>query len=267
MITGMRFPSGPDKTTRHGRYCHPLHRNLVRTAAVFIAIVTVAAVTGCSARQEIVLDSDGAGVATIEIRLDPVFAAYLTDLSAGLGAEDDAPLFETDAITEAFDQRPGLELQELSVPSREELHLTVAFNSVEQILALEGGSLTRFLRFERTEQFRRVAADIDRRAIEHFTGLTGVDPVVLESLLPPEPDMTRSAYQDHLAWALEEYARERSLDTVFDESRIVTDISPSGRIVRVQGGTVRSGRAVFTTPLVDAAITPRPLEYSLVFVP
>jgi hypothetical protein len=213
------------------------------------------------------LDSNGAGVATIEIRLDPVFAAYLTDLSAGLGATEDAPLFEVDAITEAFTRRPGLRLQELSLPSREELHLTVAFDSVEQILALEGHSLTRFLRFERTEQFRRVAADIDRRAIEHFTGLIGVDPIVLESLLPPEPDMTKATYQDHLAWALEEYARERPLDTVFDESTIVTDLSPMGEIVRVQGGTVQAGRAEFTTPLVDAVITRRPLEYSLVFVP
>jgi hypothetical protein len=227
----------------------------------------IAFTAGCSANQEIYLDADGTGRAELDIRLDPVFTAYLSDVSAGLGAPEDAPLFDIEAIREEFSDRPGLTLETVVSPERSRLLIELRFESVEQILALEGRSLTRFVRFERTENFRRVAAEIDRRAIERFTALSGIDPLVVDSLMPPDDGMSRREYQDHLAWALEEYARDRSLEEVFRDSRIETRLRPDGEVVRLEGGVVVESGVAFSTSLVDAVIAPTPLRYSLVFVP
>ena len=200
------------------RYDAPMNRRFLRLLTFSLVVFASALNVGCSADQEITLHANGAGRAEIDIRLDPVFAAYLSDVSAGLGAPADAPLFDIEAIREEFSRRPGLTLDSVVSPERSRVVIELSFESVEQILALEGRSLTRFVRFERTESFRRVAAEIDRHAIEHFTALSGVDPVVVESLMPPDDGMSRREYQDHLAWALEEYARDRSLEAVFRDS-------------------------------------------------
>lgn len=238
--------------------------SVIRIAPFFALIVFLSA---CSAEQEIQLSSDGAGTGRLEIRLDPVFAAYLADVSAGLGGEEDAPLFDVDAVRTAFSQRPGIDLLSIESPERTRLTLEVGFDSVEDILALEGQSLTRFLRFERTEAFRRVAAEIDRKAIEHFTSLSGIDPFVIESILPPDPEMSRREYQDHLAWALEEYAEDRPLELVFSESRVVTDLVIQGEVLRVINGRVTDEGVHFDTSLVDAVVVKEPIQYSLVFSP
>lgn len=239
----------------------------LRIASIPLLVAVVLAFIGCSAEQTVVLDADGAGEARVSITLDPVFEAYLTDVNAGMGASEDAPLFDQVAIEAAFAQRPGVSLRSISIPRRGSLELDLAFESVEHVLALQGHDLTRFLRFERTQSFRRVAAEIDRSAIEHFTGLSGIDPLVVESLLPPEPAMSRREYQDHLAWALEEYTRDRPLERVFSDSLVVTLLQPAGTVVRMEGGVRRDEGVEFTTPLVDAAVSPTPLRYSLVFTP
>jgi hypothetical protein len=242
-------------------------RNIFATLSVVLFSVLLLFLSGCSAEQEIILNENGSGRGSLDIRLDPVFVAYLSDIGMGFGATADAPLFDVAAVEEAFAGRPGVALDSISVSERDRLILEISFDSVEHVLAMEGQSLARFLRFERTEGFRRLAAEIDRRAIEHFTDLSGMDPVVVESLMPPDPQMSRREYQDHLAWALEEYAGDRPLELVFRESRIITNLVPSGQVVRLDGGARNGDGVRFDTSLVEAVTTPAPLRYSVVFVP
>ena len=263
----IRIESERVLTIMNGRDIIPAMIRPHRFLRLFISFAIAGALVGCSARQEIFLSSDGAGTGTVDIRIDPVFAAYLTDVSAGLGGDEDVPLFDTAAIQRAFAARPGLTLLAIDTPERSALTMEIAFTSVEEVLALEGQDLTRFIRFERTQRFRHLSAEIDRHAIEHFAGLSGIDPLVAESLLPPDPGMSRREYQDHLAWALEEYAEERSLGEVFADSRIVTAIRPPGEIIRVGGGRPTQGGVEYSTPLVEAVIAATPIRYSLVFKP
>ena len=235
--------------------------------AAFVGLLAVLLFAGCSADQTIVLEEDGSGTALIEITLDPIFEAYLTDLTASFGGDESAVLFDMDAIRHSITAQPGLDLVGLTAPSRSTLQLDLAFDSVDSLLRYQGQRMGLYLRFERTESFRRLAARIDREAIDHFVRIAGVDPFVRDSLMPP-PDVTSPAeYRDYLAWALEEYRRDRGLDVVFRESRVVTVVLPAGSIVQVRGGDVTGEGARFVTPLIEAATTPEPFVYSLVFSP
>ena len=233
---------------------------------LLMGTVVLLLVSGCSASQTIALDDSGGGRADIEISVDPVLVAYLSDLTAGFGGEEDIPIFDPIAVRSALESRPGIVVESVTVPEPSQMQLAVRFDSVDALLRLQGTRTADYLRFERTESFRRLAARIDRAAIDHFTSLAGVDAFVRESLLPPG-EIDAAEYRDYLAWAFEEYADERPLDRVFAASRIVTTIQTSGDVVQVRGGRREGDGVRFETPLVEAVTADRPLSYALVFTP
>jgi hypothetical protein len=221
--------------------------------------------TGCSAVQTVSLDDDGSGTASTAITIDPVFAAYLTDLSAGMGATAGDSLFDIEAIRTSLAAQPGIVVGDIQSPSPSELTIEFTFASVDALLRLQGQRVAPFLRFERTEAFRRVAGTVDRESIEHFVTIAGIDPFLTESLLPPERGMSAAEYRDHLAWAFEEYAEDRPLDLVFRDSRVVTIVTTAGPVIQVRGGEISNGGVRYVTPLIEAVTATRPLEYSLVY--
>ncbi|TVR67892.1 MAG: hypothetical protein EA427_12205 [Spirochaetaceae bacterium] len=232
--------------------------------------VLLLALAGCSAQQAIMIRSDGSGEADIRIELDPVFSAYLLDLTASLGADgsgEAASIFDLPLLRESFAAEPGLSLQLASSPSPEELNLVVEFESLATLFALRRSRLAGAFRFERTDSLRRLAVRVDRSTIENMVALVGIDPFVSESLLPPERGMSAAEYRDFLVWALEEYEDGRPVATVINDSAVQTRITPSGTINQVRGGLRAGSTAVFRTPLVEAVTTPAPLEYSLIFTP
>ena len=75
--------------------------------------------------------------------------------------------------------------------------------------------------------------------------------------------MTAAEYRDYLAWALEEYAGRRSLQTVFAAARVATEVTVAGALQRVRGGEGTCTTARFITPLVEAVVSG--VDHSLVF--
>lgn len=261
----MRRPGLSWRSDVHHLFCPPGCRR--HSVALTVAAVIVL-LGGCSAQQDVRLAPDGSGQATTDITLDPVFASYLRDLSMGLGADQDAPLFDVAAVRAALGARPGISVLDVRETGERQLRVAVGFDSVEALLAAQsdmGGMPQRFLRFERTESFRRLAARIDRNAIAHLIGMAGIDPFISESLLPPEDGMSPADYRDYLAWAFEEYADGRPLDRVFGSSEVVTTVRPEGVVVQTRGGETTDGAVRFTIPLVEAVTRREPLQYSLVY--
>lgn len=239
----------------------------MRAFRAVAAVVFAALLVSCSANQVILLHEDGSGEIEIEILVSPPFAAYIADINASYGAEEDLPIFDLVAIEASFAGQPGLDLLEARVPRREELYLLVGFDSIDRVLAYRSGGMRSAIRFERTESFRRVAARVDRAMIEEMLRLAAVDPFVVQSLLPPEEGMDATEYRDYLSWALEEYEQDQPLDRVFRASEVETRIIPSGSITQIRGGRRAGDAVVFDTPLIEAVTREEPIEYSLVFEP
>lgn len=235
---------------------------------VFFAVIAsflVIFFASCSAEQAILLHDDGSGEIEINITVSPPFAEYITDLNASYGAEEDVPIFDLSAIEASFAAEPGLTLIEAAIPQRDELYLLVGFDSIDRVLANRTTGMRSAIRFERTESFRRVAAQVNRAMIEEMLRIAAVDPFVTESILPPEDGMDATEYRDYLSWALEEYEQDQPLDRVFRTARIETRIIPSGRITQIQGGRRVGDAAVYETPLIEAITRESPFQYSLVF--
>lgn len=234
-----------------------------------LVVALLAALSGCSARQDIVLTADGSGETELHIELDPVFSEYLADLTGSLGSDGTEPasIFDLDLVRQSFEVEPGLRLRSVHSSAPEQLHLVVEFDSLAAIFAMRHSRLAGAFRFERTDTLRRLAVRIDRRAVESMVALAGIDPFVSDSLLPPEGGMSAAEYRDFLVWALEEYGDDRPLATVISDSAVQTRVTPSGSLQEVRGGRRTGGTAVFNTPLIEAVTTRQPLEYSLIFVP
>ncbi|MFW5693979.1 MAG: hypothetical protein ACOCYB_02335 [Alkalispirochaeta sp.] len=235
---------------------------LLRGAIVVVALVFLGS---CSATQTITLDENGSGDAEVHVSIDPVFAAYLTDLSRGMGGDDETSLFDVEVIRASLQAQPGVTVNHIEPDGPRDLRVEVGFESLEHLLQVQERAAHRFIRFERTESFLRLAAAIDRAALEQIGKIAGIDPFVAEALLPADDEMGPAEYRDYLGWAFEEYAEDRSMDTIFRESRVITAIDPSGSVVQIRGGESRNGTVQFVTPLVDAVTAQEPLTYSLVY--
>ncbi|MFO8042103.1 MAG: hypothetical protein R6U25_02775 [Alkalispirochaeta sp.] len=230
-----------------------------------VLVGVLALLSACSATQNLTLDENGSGDAEVHITIDPVFAAYLTDLSMGMGGSEETSIFDVDAIRASLQAQPGVVVNRVETEGTRELHVQVEFDSLEQLLRGPGRSAHRFIRFERTESFNRLAAAIDRAAMEEIVAIAGIDPFVSDALLPPDDEMSAAEYRDYLGWAFEEYAGDRPIDEIFRESRLATTIEPSGSVIQVRGGEARAGTVEFVTPLVDAVTAREPFTYSLVY--
>jgi hypothetical protein len=248
-----------------------LHMKLPAVVSVVLVLALTLVLGGCSARQSILLREDGTGEAEIRIELDPVFSAYLIDLTAtfGEGASENSEVFDLEIIRESFAREPGLLLVEVSSREPEELRVVVEFESLAALFAARSAALERSFHFETVGADRRLVARVDRRTVENLVNLVGIDPFVTESLLPPEGDMTAAEYREYLVWALEEYQDHRPIASVIEGSEIRTSVSPAGAVRQVRGGMdTGSGQAVlFRTPLLEVLTTRTPFEYTLVFRP
>lgn len=232
-----------------------------------IILIVGTAIVSCSADQVILLDDDGSGEIEIRITLSEPFAAYITDLNASYGADDEVPVFDIAAIEESVAAEPNLTLIEVAIPRREELYLLIGFDSIDRVLAGRSPDLRSAFRFERTESFRRVAARVNRALVEEMLRIAAVDPFVSDSILPPETGMGATEYRDYLSWALEEYERDQPLDRVFRAARVETRIIPAGSITQIRGGRRAGDAVIYETPLIEALTSEIPIEYSLVFQP
>ncbi len=240
-----------------------LQRGLI--LLVFTALILFS--TGCSAQQLMALGDDGSGVVDVSIQLDQSFAGYLEDLTASLGGNDNGSgsLFDHDAVRAGFAAEAGLHLLEISSPDQHTLNLRVRFDAIPALVASRSDGLARILSFDSTPGERRLTIRLDRRAIEYVLGLTGIDPYISESLLPPEGDMTAPEYLEYLVWALEEYQEERPIREVIRQSSVESHITVAGTIRLARGGRQNGATATFRTPLVELLTTGEPVEYVLAF--
>lgn len=231
---------------------------------ILLVILLSLTVSACSSYQTLSIGEDGSGEAEIRIVLEPYFAEYLSDLSAGFG-NPDAPAFDLPSIEYAFSTYPELELRSLETVGVYELNLSVAFTSVEALLRDRNAVLADVLTFRRIGSDREVSAVLDRSAVARSLEFARIDSGITEILLPPVGDMSEAEYREYLVWAMEEYEDAETLDRSLQNVRIETKIDVDGTIVSTEGNSEPG--AFYSVSLLHLLTTGKPETYRLRFRP
>jgi len=225
---------------------------------------------GCEVEQKVALRIDGTGTLAGEVRLHPVLAAYLTDLSLAVSSGgDQVPLFDLPRLEEAFSRSSGVVLTELSNPRREVLRFVLGLEDLNAPFAALPRTDRNIIEFRRRGEEAVLDLVLTR---ENFSQVSAFFPALDQGLLDyfipqGESFVSEELYKEDLAYALEDYLEGYRLDQVLEQSVITIAIDTGGRVVSQRGGRLSAGGVVFTIPLLKVLLLNQPLEYHLTFLP
>ena len=243
----------------------PRRRPGVMLALVALVVILAA---GCSVREDVLLNANGSGEATLSVNLHPIMINYMNDLMTAMtGVEGEYPIFDLEQITASFAERDGVELVALDRGERGTLLMEIRFDDINELFARENAE--DILRFERVGPRRELAFTLNREAVQRFLEFAPEDSMTMAQFLFPPADgsVSREEYRDEMAWALEEYDDRAAVERVLDAAAIDVRITPAGRIVAQDGGRIDGAAVVFSIPVLDLLTLGEDRTYSLVFAP
>lgn len=238
------------------------------TAAGLLMLIALVLSAGCTVRQDIVLRADGSGQAGLQVELHPILIRYVNDLASAMTGRDvEHPVFDEAQIAAVIRERQGIDLVRLEQRGRGGLVVDVAFRDISELFAREGASDVLWI--EPRGANRELIIRLNREAVYRFLDFAPADSAAMMQMLFPPADgsVTRNAYRDELAWALEEYERRSVVERVLDEARIDVRVVPAGRIVSQQGGRIVGDAVVFSVPVLELLTLAEERRYSVVFAP
>ncbi len=250
-------------------------RNTLRRATITVLAIAALAATSCTVREELTIDGSGSGAATLTINLNPILLSYYSDLlTAMTGVVGDYPVFDLEQLAAAFAARPSLNLTEIERSALGQLRLEISFDDLNDVLAEAAATGAEVepadvFAFRAIGSRRELTVRLDRAAVNAFMAFAPQDSAMMtEFLLPPDDgSVSRSQYQEELAWALEEYAPTDEVARVLEQSAIEVIVRPSGRIESQTGGIVRNGAVIFRVPILELLTLSEERVYRVVFVP
>lgn len=223
----------------------------------------------CSVSQDVLLQQGGRGTADIEIVLQPVLVRYFSDLLEFAGEGDSHSIFDEKAIRSSFASIPELELQDVKVVSKGELHLKVAFRdiktaffrqvgsevepAVEVFRGNEGWETSLYLD---TENYGRI---VDRMLI--LTGMAAFEDY-LTGLLEPGPE---EVIVDMYEYAFEDYLRGESVENLLEKSEILLAFTVPEEILGHRGGRAGKRSITYSIPLLDILTLDKPIYYHFLY--
>jgi hypothetical protein len=243
---------------------------VLRLSLGFAALAAVVLVSGCSADQDLRLESDGSGTVDAEISVHPMLRQYMADLTASVGQQGEFRLFQPEALSQSFAARSGVDL--LSVSEENPgggVRLRAGFVGLEAVLASEAEAVQETVSFTRRDDgTTRLRIELDRRAVRAVLSLSPLSgSEAFSMVLPPAEDpMSPDEYVEYLAWAFEEYEQDRPVEEVIRGAEIEVRLHVPGSVVSQEGGTIRDeDTVVFSIDVVRLLTLPDPVVYAVVF--
>ena len=243
----------------------PRRRPGVMIALVALVVILVA---GCSVREDVLLNANGSGEATLSVNLHPIMIDYMNDLMMAMtGVEGEYPIFDLEQIAASFAEREGVELVAVERVERGTLLMEIRFDDINELFVRENAE--DILRFERVGPRRELSFTLNREAVQRFLAFAPEDSMTMAQFLFPPADgsVSREEYRDEMAWALEEYDDRAAVERVLDAAAIDVRITPVGRIVAQDGGRIEGAAVVFSISVLELLTLGEDRTYSLVFAP
>jgi hypothetical protein len=238
---------------------------------VFAAVVFILLFSACTVRQDITLLVGGAGSARLEAQLHPVFMAYHTDLASGFDSSFDPQhprYFNLDAIKEGFRRNPELQLGSAETPQPGSLVLNFRIRDISGAIKNESKAAQNIISRSRDAKGETLAIRLYKDNLASLLRIIPeADSPLAKMLLPPEGSAIREdEYIEHLAWALEDYAKDEKIEDILRSSAIQLSIKTPGKIVSQTGGKLKSEKEVLFEISIPGLFTlEKPIEFSVTY--
>jgi len=233
-----------------------------------LSVMAGALLVSCAMRQDISLNPDGSGEATVRITLQKFFSDYLLDLAefAGGAKSRGSSVFVEKDIRAAFERRSGVTVKEVTVPGPQELRIRLGFSSLdalvrgEQKLA-ESGIVT----FRNDGGQRTLRLHLDRKNYAAIASIMPSEDGSTETIMsvfgPQEGvSVTEAEYLETMEFTLGEEGPE-----ALKKSAVEIAVTVNGTLVSQKGGTVKGNTVTFRIPLLKVLMLDEPLDYEVVF--
>ncbi|MCL1817487.1 MAG: hypothetical protein FWG35_01060 [Spirochaetaceae bacterium] len=229
----------------------------------FAAAALVLACASCAARQEITLSAGGGGTARLEAALHPAFMRYYTDLAAGFSASPPPGFFNQEAIREGFRRNSELDLTKMTVTEKGKLTLEFRIKDISAALKNENPAAGNIVRRASSGGRETLSIRLDRGNLASLLAvIPEMDTPAAKMLLPPAA-MGEEEYREHLAWALEDYAKDQD---VLGGAVIDLVLRTPSKIIAQTGGVLKGEREVsLAIPLPRLFTLEKPIELSVTY--
>jgi len=257
--------------SRGAGYIGAMQKRLLYICALLCAFFFF--MTGCSGRQDIILENSGRGTTRMEIELHPFFVQYLRDLTAAFGDPLDDPqafrVFDEMKIARSFGQIGELSLEKFERFAPGHIALEASFTDPSQVVpAPEGADVRPVLTFNRSRDggqlLHTLELYLDSANVQSLYGLLGVEEQQNMLTFGPQPDpMSREEYIDMMSYALGTYAEESALRKILESQEIDISVRVEGTIVDGVGISYRGDTASLTLPFLRPATLKEPVYISI----
>lgn len=214
-------------------------------------------------KNEINLEKDGSGTASVEINLKSFVLPTIEDLAEISPDVDPDEMLNPDKIREQMEENPEVSNVRASRPQKNRIILDFDFGSVERLFSQteEDVQSSGLIRIEDQGDQMKLTLTVNKNTYRAFSHLIPNldDPTM--AALAPDPDMVveESEYLDMIEFFFGEDGPAGVLDSSLDMT-----INVNGTILDQKGGTkIDSNTVEFKVPLIRVLLLDTDLVYSL----
>jgi hypothetical protein len=237
--------------------------------ALFAAAFFTVFLGACAVQQNISLRMEGSGSATLSVELHPVFMEYYKDLASGFSSSFDPAhprFFDLDSIKNGFSRNPELQLLSAETPEPGRLNLEFRIRDISGAIKNQDPGMPNIISREKTGNTETLRIYLDRNNLSSLLKLIPeAESPAVKILLPPENSgISEEEYLDHLAWALEDYAKNEKIEDILRAAGVHLTIKTPGKILSQTGGTLKNDSEVlFQVPILRLFTLQKPVDFSI----
>lgn len=224
------------------------------------ALVAIAGLTSCSARQQVLLHGNGSGNVQFRVAISKSLMDAAGGLSQASAGAQKPGEFDIPKIKAVFSKNPSLKLESLSSPSAGVLAGSFSFTDINKLFQNQGGSAV--VQYVQGSAGNRFEVHITRSNFADIAKLAGMDTNPLYQMFGPEQNAatTESDLDQMMVYVLGD-----SGPAALKASAIDFVVKVDGKITAQTGGVVEGNSVHFHIPLVQLLLLAKPLDYSVTF--
>lgn len=219
----------------------------------------------CNMKQEIFLEKDGSGTASIEIRLKNFVIPTIEDLAEVSPDIDPDELLSPEKISEALLENPEISNVRASRPLKNLLKIHFDFGSITNLFEQTEDEIqsSGLIKIEDIGSEKKLTLTINKETYRGFSSIIpNIDDPTMSALAPdPDMDVTESEYLDMIEFFFGDDGPAGVLD-----STMKMVIQVDGTITDQRGGQKLSNNKIeFNIPLIRILLLDRNLVYSVTY--